>query len=122
MPITRGATPAVASPRMRARGTRPKRFALSSSAIRSAAAPSFTPDALPAVTLPSGRTTPFSFASASMLVSRGCSSCDTTIGSPFFCAIVTATISCANVPSAFARAAFCWLRTANASWSARLTL
>ena len=32
----------------------------------SAAAPSLTPDALPAVTLPSGRTMPFNFASASM--------------------------------------------------------
>ena len=44
----------------------------------SAAAPSLTPEALPAVTLPSARTMPPSLASASSVVSgRGCSSvCD----------------------------------------------
>ena len=41
----------------------------------SAAAPSLTPEALPAVTLPPSRTIPTSFASASSVVSaRGCSS------------------------------------------------
>ncbi|KGX62712.1 hypothetical protein Y025_6322 [Burkholderia pseudomallei TSV32] len=115
IPITRGSTPAVAIPSTRARGTSPWRRAAASLATSSAHAPSFTPDALPAVTVPSGRTTPLSFASASRVVSRGCSSRATTSGSPFFCAIVTGAISCASVPSACARAAFCWLRSANAS-------
>ncbi len=48
-----------------------------------AAAPSLTPEALPAVTVPSARTIGFSFASASSVVSaRGCSSLSTTTGSP----------------------------------------
>ena len=86
-----------------------------------AQAPSLMPDALPAVTVPSGRTTPLSFASASSVVSRGCSSRDTMFGSPFFDGTVTATISSARRPAAIAASAFCWLRSANASWSARAT-
>ena len=81
-----------------------------------------TPDALPAVTVPSGRTTPFSFASDSSVVSRGCSSRLTTTGSPFFAGMVTGTISSVKRPAAIAAAARCWLRSANASWSARETL
>jgi hypothetical protein len=44
-------------------------------------APSVTPLALPAVTVPSGRTKPLSLLSASRLVSRGCSSRSTTMAS-----------------------------------------
>jgi hypothetical protein len=48
-----------------------------------AAAPSFTPKALPAATVPpSLRDGVPSLPNASMLVARGCSSCSTTIGSP----------------------------------------
>ena len=65
MPMIRGGTPATAAPRTRARGVRPLRFAASSMATISAAAPSLTPEALPAVTVPSGRTIGFSLASAS---------------------------------------------------------
>ncbi|MNN52565.1 hypothetical protein D3C81_1672740 [compost metagenome] len=122
MPITRGATPAVAMPTMRARGVRPCCFRPASLASSSAQAPSFTPEALPAVTVPSARTTPRSLASASMLVARGCSSRSTTMASPFFCGIVTAVISWASVPSAWAREAFSWLRSAIRSWSSRLIL
>ena len=43
MPMIRGGTPATAAPRMRARGVRPLRFAASSMAMISAAAPSLTP-------------------------------------------------------------------------------
>ena len=78
-----------------------------------------TPDALPAVTVPSGRTTPLSFASDSSVVARGCSSCPTTTGSPFFAGSVTATISSASRPAAIAAAARCCERSAKASWSAR---
>ena len=56
MPMIRGGTPATAAPRKRARGVRPLRFAASSVATIRAAAPSLTPEALPAVTVPSGRT------------------------------------------------------------------
>ncbi len=50
MPIMRGGTAAEAMPRMRARGVRPCVFTAASEARISAAAPSLTPDALPAVT------------------------------------------------------------------------
>ena len=52
MPMMRGGTPAEAMPRTRARGVRPWRFTASSDAMIMAAAPSLTPDALPAVTVP----------------------------------------------------------------------
>ena len=51
MPMTRGATPAADMPTTRAIGVRPCADALASDAISSAAAPSFTPEALPAVTV-----------------------------------------------------------------------
>ncbi len=50
-PMMRGATPAVAMPTTRARGLRPYLAAWASSASSKAQAPSFTPLALPAVTL-----------------------------------------------------------------------
>ena len=62
---------------------------------------------------------PFSFASDSSVVSRGCSSRAITVGSPFFDGSVTGTISSAMRPAAIAASARCWLRSANASWSAR---
>ena len=68
-PMMRGATPAVAMPTTRARGVRPLLAAAASLASRRAQAPSLTPEALPAVTVPSGRTTPLSRASASIEVS-----------------------------------------------------
>ena len=80
------------------------------------------PDALPAVTVPSGFTIGFSLLSASRVVSgRGCSS-QVTVTAPLRCGTVTGTISSASRPSAMAAPARCWLRTANASWSARATL
>ena len=93
MPMTRGATPAVAMPTTRAFGVRPYLPAKVSLANNKAHEPSFTPLALPAVTVPSGRTTPLSLANDSMLVSRGCSSWSTTMASPFFWGMVTAVIS-----------------------------
>src|SRR5205085_122536 len=83
----------------------PLRFAASSVAMISAAAPSLTPEALPAVTVPSGRTIGFSIASASTDVSRGCSSRFTTTGSPLRWGISTALISESNRPLACAGAA-----------------
>ncbi len=55
-------------------------------------APSLTPEALPAVTVPSGLTIGFSLASASSVVSRGCSSTATTV-SPLRPGTVTGVIS-----------------------------
>ena len=122
-PMIRGATPATAAATMRALGCKPYCLTAASEASSNAQAPSLTPDALPAVTVPSGRTMPLSLASASMVVSaRGCSSLLTSSGSPRFCAIDTGTISSASRPAATAAAARCWLRSANASWSARDTL
>ncbi len=54
MPMTRGATPATAEATTRAFGVRPYFFAASSEAMITAAAPSLMPEALPAVTVPSG--------------------------------------------------------------------
>ena len=62
---------------MRAIGVRPCFFAAASEATISAAAPSLTPEALPAVTVPPSRNGVGSFASASSVVpARGCSSFD----------------------------------------------
>ncbi len=64
-------------------------------------APSLTPEALPAVTVPSGFTIGLSFASASSVVSRGCSSSATTV-SPLRPGTVTGAISPAKKPRACA--------------------
>jgi len=77
---------------------------------------------LPAVTVPSGFTIPLSFASASSVVARGCSSRETIAGSPLRDGIETGTISSASLPASIAAAARCCERSANASWSARATL
>src|ERR1035438_367247 len=54
MPMTRGATPALAMEMIRAMGTRSYRATASSEAISNAAAPSLTPEELPAVIDPPG--------------------------------------------------------------------
>ena len=80
--MMRGGTPTLAIPAIRASGVRPWRPTASSEATISAAAPSLTPDALPAVTEPPSRNGARSLPSASIEVSRGCSSVSTTRGSP----------------------------------------
>ena len=70
MPMMRGGTPAAAPPRMRAIGVRPCFCAAASEATISAAAPSLTPEALPAVTVPPLRNGVGSLASASSVVSH----------------------------------------------------
>ena len=94
------------------------RFA--SSASSSAAAPSLMPEALPAVTVPPGRTTGFKVASVSIVVARGCSSRATMIGSPFFWTMATGAISASNRPAVCAASALDWLANAILSWSRRL--
>jgi hypothetical protein len=79
-----------------------------------------TPEALPAVTVSSGPLMPLSLASCSSVVSvRGCSSVSKSLGSPFFCAISTGTISPLKKPAALAAPQRCCERKAKASWSAR---
>ncbi len=79
------------------------------------------PEALPAVTVPSFWNAGLSAPSFSAVVpGRGYSSRDTTTGSPFFCGIVTATISSAYHPPSSAAPARRWLSAAKASCAARV--
>src|SRR4051812_25961144 len=118
--MIRGKTPAEAEPTIRAIGVSPNFVAADWEASKSAHAPSFTPDAFPAVTVPFDLTIGLRLASASSVVSgRGCSSLHTTTGSPFLAGTFTGIISLANRPALADAAARCWLRYANASWSAR---
>src|SRR6476661_3870420 len=105
--------------RIRASGVNPCAAAQSSEASTSAAAPSFTPGAFPAVVAPSLLNTGFSAASRSAEVSRrGPSSVSTTV-SPLRPGTVTSTISSARCPASWAATARWWLRSAQASWSSR---
>ena len=121
MPITRGGTPAAAMATIRAIGVNPCASRPLADASNSAAAPSLTPDALPAVTVMPSPLTPLRAASCSGLVlGRGCSSVSTITGSPRRCGIITGVISSANFAAACAAAQRCCDRSAKASWSARL--
>ena len=102
-------------PTTRASGVSPYFSTAAPDAMIIAAAPSLTPDALPAVTEPPARNGARSAASFSSVVARGCSSADTTIGSPLRWGMVTGAISIARRPLACAAAAFIWLRYAKAS-------
>src|SRR2546422_539017 len=75
--------------------------------------------ALPAVTVPSGLTTPFNLARASSDVSRGCSSLATTTSSPFLCGIVTGVTSASRKPAFCAATAFSCEASAIRSWASR---
>ena len=91
---------------MRAIGFNPREEANSWLVTSIAAAPSFSPEELPAVTVPSLRKAGLSFERASRDVSRlGRSSVFTMIGLPFLCGIVTGTISSANFPESMAEIA-----------------
>jgi hypothetical protein len=112
MPIVAGGTPPTPHETSRANGRSPSSAARSGCVTTQMAAPSFWPDALPAVTVASGSLRPMIGrrpASTSTLVSgRTCSSATT---SP------TGTISSANF--SLAAAARWWLRTAHSSCSVR---
>ena len=83
-----------------------------------AAAPSLSGQALPAVTRPSGRNTGLSREMPSMVVpARGPSSLLTTVPS----GVVTGVISRSQNPLSMASSARFWLRTANSSISWRET-
>ena len=96
-----------------------------SAALRSmsttAAAASLTPEALPAVTVPSFLKAGRIFARSSRVdVGRMCSSVSM-ITEPLRLLISTGTICSLKRPSAMAAAARRWLCTASASWSSRET-
>ena len=94
----------------------------SSPAITSAAAPSVMPGALPAVTVPpSGWNAGFSFASASVDVSRRGFSSTLTVSGPFLPWTVTGTSSASNAPLSMAAMARSCDRSANASCASRVT-
>ena len=87
----------------------------------SAAAPSFKPGALPAVTVPPFWNAGGSLPSVSIVVSgRMGSSSATQIGSPFFCGMCTQTISFLNRPAFVAAAALACDCTENSSCCARV--
>ena len=102
---------------MRASGVRPRAFALVSLITTTAAAPSFRGQALPAVTVPSGRNTgpsPLSF--STVVPARMPSS---VLATPS--GVVTGVISASQKPLFRLSSARFWLRAANSSWSARDT-
>ncbi len=96
MPMCAGSTPADALGPTKAIGVSPSSLALFSSTRSSAAAPSLTPEELPAVTVPKsssanmGRSLP-SF--SRVMFGRGCSSVSTMTGSRFGWGIETGVIS-----------------------------
>ncbi len=96
----------------RARGFAPVRFTAAPDITTTAEAPSFSPGAFAAVTVPSfwkaGRSLP---RDSRVESARGRSSTQKHLGSPFFCGTSTGTISSANLPSFWAFTAFWWLST-----------
>ena len=113
-----GSRPDTPDDTMRASGVMPSSAAFVSLITTTAAAPSFSGQALPAVTVPSGRNTGLSLASPSAVVpSRGQSSVSATEPS----GSVYGVISSVKNPECCAATARCWLNAANSSCSARDT-
>ena len=103
---------------MRASGVMPSSLALVSDITMTAAAPSLSGQALPAVMVPPSRNTGLSAASPSTVVpSRGPSSLVTTVPS----SRVTGMISRSKKPFFWDSTARFWLRAANSSISSRVT-
>ena len=121
MPMIAGSRPTVAKLAMRPNGFRPSCAAFLAVMTITAAAPSFRPDALPAVTPPALSKAGRKAARPSALLLRLMnSSLSKTSGSPFFCGMLTATISSLNLPASCAAAALVWLPSASSSCDARL--
>ena len=108
IPIMRGSTPTTAELTILAVGFKLYFFTASSEAKSMAAAPSFNPEAFPAVTVPSFLKAVRSFPNTSReLFAFINSSFEKMIGSFFLCGISTDTVSKSKRPSACAFAAFC---------------
>ena len=111
-----GSTPATPELTIRAIGVKPKSLIACSEAKILAAAPSFKPEALPAVTVPSALKAGRNFDKISIVVLFfGNSSVSKMIDSPLRCGIITGTISFAKRPFACATAVFCCDHTENLS-------
>ena len=122
MPMTSGCTPAEPVERIRKGASRPSSRARRRDVTRTAAAPSFSPEELPAVTVPPGLKAGRRRARVSAVVSgRGCSSTSTMTGSPFFWEMGTGTVSSAQYFWSAASFQRRWLERAKASWSSRET-
>ena len=120
MPMMRGSTPTTAELTIFAKGFKLYFLTASAEATNTAAAPSFKPDEFPAVTLPSFRNAPRNLIRPSIdVLGLTNSSLPKTTGSPLRCGISTGAISLASLPFSWAFAAFCWLWSANLSWSSR---
>ena len=116
MPMTRGSTPACAYPISLPIGTRPLSRTNDSDASTTAAAASFSPEALPAVTVPSLANAGRSRAMSSRLTSgRTCSSVSTTVTLPRLPGTCTGRICSVKYPAACAAAARRWLSAASSS-------
>ena len=121
MPMMLGSSPADEYALIRASGLSPSCSARLADIIMTAAAPSFRPDALPAVTVPSFENAGRSAASESSVVPCFGYSSVSKVIVPFFCAIWIGTISSLKRPAFCAASALFCEAMANASWSARDT-
>ncbi|OIQ99558.1 hypothetical protein GALL_183070 [mine drainage metagenome] len=107
---------------MVASGFRPSAAARLADITTTAAAPSFSPDALPAVTVPALSKAGLSPARLSAVAPwRTNSSVAKATGSPFLCGNGTGTISSAKRPAFCAASALFWLAAAKASCISRVT-
>ena len=111
-----GATPARAPATNVAIGLTPSSLAFSSDITTIAAAPSLIPEALPAVTYPSGLIALILARPSAVIPARGFSSVSKSTVS-FFFFISTGTISLLKAPSAIAFSHFCCEFAANSSSS-----
>jgi hypothetical protein len=108
MPSRAGSTPTVAAPRNASPSGRPSPRAVAGSVTRTAAAPSASPQELPAVTVPPDANTGGKRASSpAVRVRRGPLSARTSPRGPD-----TGTSSAANLPVSVATSARWWLRRA----------
>ena len=120
-PMMRGARPAAAMPSTRARGFRPCSLAAASEASSTAQAPSLTPDALPAVTRAVGLHDALELGQhlQRRLGTRMLVGVEAPSGRPSSAAASPARSRSRRSPRRWRCAQRCWLRSANASWSAR---
>ena len=98
----------------------PSSLAFSSLMTSTAAAPSFSFEALAAVMAPSFSKAGRRVGILSKRAFPGSSSSNTTKGSPFLCGISTGTISESKTPSAWAVWARLYEEIANSSWASRV--
>ena len=121
MPIIAGSTPALAQALMVTKGLRPSSSARALLHTITAAAPSFRPEALPAVTLPPALNAAVSRARPSKVVpARGPWSLSNSVTTPFFCGMLMGIISLLKRPDSMAASAFCCELSANTSCCSRL--